>query len=57
MDATTAIFVLPALIAEIDILPNIQKAAEAITDVGGMTQGIEIGAGWTRKGETSGRTM
>ena len=41
--------------AEIGILSNIHKAADAITDSRVMTQGIEIGAGWTRKGETSGK--
>jgi len=41
--------------AEIDIVPNIQKTADAQPDFRVMTQGIEIGAGWTRKGETSGK--
>ena len=41
--------------AEIDILPNIQKNADAQPDFRVVTQGIEIGAGWTRKGETSGK--
>ena len=39
--------------AKIDILPNIQKNADSQPDFRVMTQGIEIGAGWTRKGETS----
>jgi uncharacterized protein (DUF736 family) len=41
--------------AEIDIVPNIQKNADAQPDFRVLTQGIEIGAGWTRKGETSGK--
>ena len=39
--------------ADIDILPNIQKTADSQPDFRVMTEGIEIGAGWTRKGETS----
>ena len=41
--------------AEIDILPNIQKNTDTQPDFRVVTQGIEIGAGWTRKGETSGK--
>ena len=41
--------------AEIDILPNIQKNADTQPDFRVVTQGIEIGAGWSRKGETSGK--
>ncbi|MBZ0217286.1 MAG: DUF736 family protein [Fimbriimonadaceae bacterium] len=41
--------------AEIDILLNTHKAADAIIDSRVVTQGIEIGAGRTRKGETSGK--
>jgi uncharacterized protein (DUF736 family) len=41
--------------AEIDILPNLQKNADSQPDFRVLTQGIEIGAGWTRKGETSGK--
>jgi uncharacterized protein (DUF736 family) len=36
-------------------LPNIQKNADSQPDFRVLTQGIEIGAGWTRKGETSGK--
>ena len=54
-DATTATFAAASIRAEIDILPNIHKAADAITNSRVVTQGIEIGAGWTRKGETSGK--
>ena len=39
--------------ADIDILPNIQKTSDTQPDFRVMTEGIEIGAGWTRKGETS----
>ncbi|MCC7483084.1 MAG: DUF736 family protein [Hyphomicrobiales bacterium] len=38
--------------AKIDLLPN---AADAVTNSCAMTQGIKIGAIWTRKGETSGK--
>jgi uncharacterized protein (DUF736 family) len=41
--------------AEVDIVPNIQKSSDAQPDFRVLTQGIEIGAGWTRKGETSGK--
>ena len=41
--------------AEIDILPNLQKTADSQPDFRVLTQGIEVGAGWTRKGETSGK--
>ncbi len=41
--------------AEIDIVPNAAKSAEAQPDFRVLTQGVEIGAGWTRTGETSGR--
>jgi uncharacterized protein (DUF736 family) len=33
--------------------PNLSKTADAQPDYGILTQGIEIGAGWTKKGETS----
>lgn len=41
--------------AEIDIVPNAAKSTEAQPDFRVLTQGVEIGAGWTRTGETSGR--
>ena len=41
--------------AEIDIVPNAAKSAEAQPDFRVLTQGVEIGAGRTRTGETSGR--
>jgi uncharacterized protein (DUF736 family) len=41
--------------AEIDIVPNVQKNSEALPDFRVLTEGIEIGAGWMRKGETSGK--
>ena len=40
---------------EIDIVPNAAKSAEAQPDFRVLTQGVEIGAGWTRTGENSGR--
>ena len=36
-------------------MSNIQKSADAPLDPSTMTQGVEIGAGWTRKDETSGK--
>jgi uncharacterized protein (DUF736 family) len=41
--------------AEIDILPNIQKTSDSQPDFRVVTEGVEIGAGWTRKSETSGK--
>ena len=41
--------------AQVEILPNVNKSADAQPDYRVMTQGIEIGAGWTKKGETSGK--
>jgi uncharacterized protein (DUF736 family) len=39
--------------ADIDILPNTQKTSDSQPDFRVVTEGIEIGAGWTRKGESS----
>ena len=36
-------------------MPNIHKAVDSITDSRVVTQGIEIGAIWSRKDETSGK--
>jgi uncharacterized protein (DUF736 family) len=41
--------------ADVEIIPNLSKSADAQPDYRVLTQGIEIGAGWTKKGETSGR--
>jgi uncharacterized protein (DUF736 family) len=41
--------------AEIDIIPSRDKSAETQPDFRVFTQGIEIGAGWTRRGENSGK--
>jgi uncharacterized protein (DUF736 family) len=41
--------------ADIDIVPNIQKTSDSQPDFRVLTQGIEIGAGWSKKGETSGK--
>ena len=41
--------------AEIDLVPNTSKTAESQPDFRVLTQSIEIGAGWVRKGETSGK--
>ena len=41
--------------ADIDIVPNDKKTADSHPDYRVLTQGIEIGAGWTKKGETSGK--
>ena len=39
--------------ADVEILPNTNKTTEAQPDYRVLTQGIEIGAGWTKKGESS----
>ncbi len=41
--------------AEIDIVPNASKTAENQPDFRVMTRGYEVGAGWLRTGETSGK--
>jgi len=41
--------------ADIDLVPNAAKSADSQPDFRVLTQGIEIGAGWVRKGETSGK--
>ncbi len=41
--------------ADIDIVPNTAKAHETQPDFRVLTKGLEIGAGWTRTGETSGK--
>ncbi|MGE3335202.1 MAG: DUF736 domain-containing protein [Rhodospirillaceae bacterium] len=41
--------------ADIDIVPNSAKAHETQPDFRVLTKGLEIGAGWTRTGETSGK--
>jgi uncharacterized protein (DUF736 family) len=41
--------------AEIDLVPNASKNADNQPDFRVLTQGVEIGAGWIRTGETSGK--
>jgi len=41
--------------ADIDILPNAAKSADNQPDFRVLTQGVEIGAGWLRTGEASGK--
>ncbi len=41
--------------AEVDIVPNPAKTAENQPDFRVLTRGYEIGAGWLRTGETSGK--
>ena len=41
--------------AQVELIPNGTKTSDAQPDYRVMTQGIEIGAGWTKKGETSGK--
>jgi uncharacterized protein (DUF736 family) len=41
--------------AEIDIVPNDSKTSDAQPDYRVLSEGIEVGAGWTRRSETSGR--
>lgn len=40
---------------EIDIVPNPRKTSDAQPDYRVMADGIEVGAGWVRRGETSGK--
>ena len=40
--------------AEIDLVPNASKSADNQPDFRVLTQGVEIGAGWVRKSESSG---
>ena len=42
--------------AEIDIVANRTKNDDTQPDFRVIAQGVEIGAGWTRTGQTSGRT-
>ena len=41
--------------ADIDILPNAAKSADNQPDFRVLTQGVDIGAGWLRTGEASGK--
>jgi uncharacterized protein (DUF736 family) len=41
--------------AEIDIVPNEKKTSDAHPDYRVRSDGIEVGAGWTRRSESSGR--
>ena len=41
--------------AEIEIVPNEQKAHDNQPDYRVMSNGIEVGAGWNRRSETTGR--
>ena len=41
--------------ADIDLVPNTTKTADNQPDFRVMTRGYEIGAGWIRKSETSGK--
>lgn len=44
-----------SLRAAIDIMPNAEKTSDTQPDYRVLARGSEIGAGWTRIGETSGR--
>lgn len=41
--------------ADIDIVPNNSKSSDHQPDFRVLTQGVEIGAGWLRTGELSGK--
>ena len=41
--------------ADIDLVPNGNKSADNQPDFRVLTAGVEIGAGWVRTGETSGK--
>jgi uncharacterized protein (DUF736 family) len=40
---------------EIDIVPNPRKTSDVQPDYRVMADGVEVGAGWVRRGETSGK--
>jgi len=40
---------------EIDIVPNVRKTSDAQPDYRVMAGGVEVGAGWVRRGEMSGK--
>lgn len=40
--------------AEIEIAPNLRKTSEAHPDYRVLSSGVEVGAGWLRRSETSG---
>ena len=40
---------------EIEILPNSSKSADTQPDYRVSADGVEVGAGWVRRGETSGK--
>lgn len=41
--------------AAIEILPNERKSSDNQPDFRVLSEGVEVGAGWTRRSETSGR--
>ena len=41
--------------ADIDIVPNPAKSVDTQPDFRVLSQGVEIGAGWVRTGESSGK--
>jgi len=41
--------------ADIELVPNRSKSADSQPDFRVLTQGVEVGAGWVRIGETSGK--
>ncbi len=41
--------------ADIEVVPNASKNGDSQPDFRVMTRGYEVGAGWLRKGETSGK--
>jgi uncharacterized protein (DUF736 family) len=44
-----------SITAEIDIVPNAEKAADGQPDFRVLSKGSEIGAGWTRRAKSSGK--
>lgn len=44
-----------SIFAEIEIVPNTAKSTDSQPDFRVMTQGVEVGAGWVRTGEASGK--
>ena len=50
-----AVFITVLELGEVEVLRNVTKTSDTQPDYRVVTQGIEVGAGWIKKGETSGK--